>query len=216
MVRALIVLMACMNLGVAIWWASHREPVTKPLPASDVGVASLTLLSEAPRAPVTDVEELSTEPEQLAAGAVCLSLGPFTKAADMRRAMNILLPHVERIQFREVPGLAVRGYRVFLPAAASRAQAQEIAGTLAARGVTDYYVVTAGAQQNTNTLGLFRYRENADKSSAKCSALGYNAAVEARTEAAAQWWIDLAASAGFDWQAWLPDTGLQAQPTACS
>jgi hypothetical protein len=216
--RALIVLLLCMNIGVAAWWATHEQAPAKVLPATDPGVASLTLLSEAPRPRevVTDVEELSVAPEQLGVQSVCLSLGPFASAAEMRRAMGILLPRVERIQFREVPALAVRGYRVFLPAAGSRAEALETARTLAAKGISDYYVVTAGDQQNTISLGLFRDQANADKRKLEVAALGYNPIVEARTEAAPQWWIDLAAAAGFDWQALLPGSELQAKATPCS
>lgn len=217
LLRALILLLLCMNVGVAAWWATHRDPVPAVLPATDTGVASLTLLSEAPRPPVavTDAEELSADPQQLDARAVCLSLGPFASSAEVRRAMNTLLPKVERIQFREVPALAIRGYRVFLPPAGSRAEALEAGRALAAKGISDYYVVTAGDQQNTISLGLFRDVVNANKRHDEVAALGYNPIVEARTEAAPQWWIDLAAPPGFDWQALLPDTELQAKAMPC-
>jgi hypothetical protein len=217
LLRALILLLLCMNIGVAVWWAKHHEAVPVALPATEVGVASLTLLSEAPRPPaaLADVEELSADPEQLNSQTVCLSLGPFASSAALRRAMNTLLPQVERIQFREVPALAVQGYRVFLPPAGSRAEAQEIARGLAAKGIADYYVVTAGEQQNTISLGLFRDLANASKRHDEVAALGYNPIVEARTESAPQWWIDLAAPAGFDWQALLPGSEVQAKATPC-
>lgn len=216
LLRALILLLVCMNLGVAIWWAAHREPPRPALPATDVGVSSLTLLSESERQPLSDSAELSAAPEALSAESVCLSLGPFSTPADLRRAMNALLPKVERIQYREVAAVALRGYRVFLPAAGSRAQALETARALSARGVSDYYVVTAGDQQNTVSLGIFRELDNATTRHDAIAALGYNPTVEARTEQVPQWWIDLAATADFDWKSLLPGAELKAVTAPCS
>ena len=216
LLRALILLLLCMNLGVGVWWATHHEPPPAVLPATDVGVASLTLLGESEPGPVADAAELTTAAEPLDPTAACLSLGPFSTQAALRRAMNTLMAHVERIQFREVPAVALRGYRVFLPAAGSRAQALETARALSAQGISDYYVVTAGDQQNTVSLGIFRELENATQRHDAVAALGYNPTIEARTEQVAQWWIDLAAPADFAWQTWLPDAELKAQPTPCS
>lgn len=216
LLRALILLLLCMNLGVGVWWATHHEPPPAVLPATDVGVASLTLLGESEPGPVADAAELTTAAEPLDPTAACLSLGPFSTQAALRRAMNTLMAHVERIQFREVPAVALRGYRVFLPAAGSRAQALETARALSAQGISDYYVVTAGDQQNTVSLGIFRELENATQRHDAVAALGYNPTIEARTEQVPQWWIDLAAPADFAWRTWLPDAELKAQPTPCS
>jgi hypothetical protein len=82
--------------------------------------------------------------------------------------------------------------------------------------VRDYYVVTAGAQENTVSLGLFRDLGNANNRREELAALGFQAVLEPRTEDAAQWWIDLAAEPGFDWRSRLPrSTGIEARPVAC-
>jgi hypothetical protein len=217
LLRALIVLLLCMNLGVAIWWAAHREPTLPVLPTTEAGIPSLTLLSETERPPlVVDAAELSAAPEAPGPASICLSLGPFSTPADLRKAMNTLMPQVESIQFREVAAVSLRGYRVFLPAAGSRAQALETARALSAKGISDYYVVTAGDQQDTISLGIFRELENASKRREEVAALGYNPTIETRTEPVQQWWIDLAAPPGFDWQTALPDSGLKAVSTPCS
>jgi len=215
LLRALILLLVCMNFGVAVWWAAHREAPTPVSPATEPGVSSLVLLSESERPSLTDAVELSTAPEALSPESACLSLGPFSTPADLRRAMNILLPKVERIQYREVAAVALRGYRVFLPAAGSRAQALETARALSNQGISDYYVVTAGDQQNTVSLGIFRELENATARHDAIAALGYNPTVEARTEQVPQWWIDLAAPVDFDWQAELPGSDLKAVSAPC-
>lgn len=216
LLRALILLLSCMNIGVAVWWAAHHEARLRTLPATEVGVSSLTLLSESEPVLMADAAELSAAPEALSPESVCLSLGPFSTPTDLRRAMNLLLPKVERIQYREVAAVALRGYRVFLPAAGSREQALETARALSARGISDYYVVTAGDQQNTVSLGIFRELENATKRHDSVAGLGYNPTIEARTEQVPQWWIDLAAPADFAWKPLLPDPGLKAVSAPCA
>lgn len=214
--RGLVVLLICLNLGVAAWWALHEPPRPMPPPARDDGVGSLVLLGEAEAPPSADAAELGAVPVPLPAEPACLSLGPFGTPAELRAAMAALTPGVARIQFREVPATELRGYRVFLPAAGSREAALATARQLAARGVRDYYVVTAGAQENTVSLGLFRELENANKRREELAGLGFQAVLEPRTEDAAQWWIDLAAEPGFQWQPLLPRaTGIEARTVAC-
>jgi hypothetical protein len=217
MLRSLILLLLCMNLGVAAWWALHSPAPARVLPASEAGVSSLTLLSESERRTqaTTPAAELAAAPEQIGATTACQSIGPFATPADLRRAMNTLTPRVIRIQFREVAATALHGYRVFLPAAANREAALKTARDLAARGVSDYYVVTAGDQQNTVSLGLFRDLANARARHDEIVAMGYDATVEARTEQAPQWWVDIAADAGFDWRPLLSDASLQAASADC-
>lgn len=213
--RALIVLLACMNLGVALWWGLHRDPPPPPLPALDPGVGSLVLLSERPRTPVADAAELTEDPQPLAPGSVCLSVGPFDDAPSLRAAMNTLLPLSERIQFREVAATVLRGYRVALPPAASRADAQAIGRALSARGVSDFYVITAGPQRDSVALGNFKDLAGATARRDAIAALGYSPQVEPRMEDAPQWWIDLAAPPGVDPRAALARPDLQANAVSC-
>jgi hypothetical protein len=215
MLRAVLLLLACMNVGVGLWWALHREPEYQPLPALEPGISGLALLRETEHSPLPAAAELDAAPEPLADMPVCLSIGPFETPADLRAAMGRLMPEVGRIQFRELPATALRGYRVFLPAAANRAEALASARALAARGLRDYYVVTAGDQQNTVSLGLFRDLENARRRQAEVAALGYSATVEARTEQVPQWWVDIAAPEGFDWARVLPGSAAQARSVPC-
>jgi hypothetical protein len=215
LLRALILLLACMNLGVAAWWLFHHEAQARPLPAIEPGIASLTLYSESDGAKLPVPEAATNAAPALASDAVCQSIGPFETSVALRRAMDALLPKVERIQFREVEATALRGYRVFLPAAADREQALATARSLSAKGIADYYVVTAGDQSNTVSLGIFRELENATKRRDDVVKLGYNAVVEPRTEPVKQWWIDLAAAPGFEWKSVLGNAELKAQQAPC-
>ncbi len=215
LLRALILLLLCMNAGVAAWWVSHREPVAIVVPATDKNVPPLVLLSEAELKPVADAAELAEAPAELSPNAVCLSIGPFSTPAQLRLAMDLMLPRVERIQFREVPAVALRGYRVYLPPAASRAEALQTARALSAKGITDYYVVTAGDDKDTVSLGIFRELENATQRREALAALGYSPVIEPRTDQLPQWWIDVAALPGLNWKTTLPDPALQARVAPC-
>lgn len=214
--RGLVVLLVCLNLGVGAWWLAQDEPRPAPPPPIDAGVGSLVLLGEAEALPSADQQELGAVPVPMPATPGCLTIGPFATPAELRAAMAALTPGVARIQFREVAATQLRGYRVYLPASGSREAALAAARQLAARGVRDYYVVTAGDQENTVSLGLFRDLANAEKRRDELSAQGFAAVLEPRTEDAAQWWIDLAAEPGFDWQPLLPKArGIEARPVAC-
>lgn len=214
--RSIVVLLVCLNLGVGLWWAVRAEPVATPPPALEEGTGSLVLLGEAELPPPSDAAEIGAVPVPLPDAPVCHSLGPFATPVELRAAMNVLTPHVGRIQFREVAATELRGYRVYLPAAGNREAALATARQLAARGVRDYYVVTAGDQENTVSLGLFRDLANAEKRRDELSAQGFQPVLEPRTESAAQWWIDYAAEAGFDWRVQLPDrSGIDSRPIGC-
>lgn len=213
MFRACAVLLLSMNLGVAAWWTWHPTANVLPAPATDPGVAALVMLSESEAPlPVRDPEPGANAASQY---SQCLSLGPFTTPADLRKAMNLLTPQVGRIQFREVAAVAVRGYRVYLPAAGNRAQALATARALAEHGINDYYVVTAGDQQDTISLGIFRDLVNARARHDAIAALGYEPTIDARTEQQPQWWVDIAAAPEMRWQGVLPDAGLQGLPMPC-
>lgn len=203
--RALLLSLLLMNLGVAAWWWL-RTPPRSPQPVLiEPGTPALRLLSEAE---TTDISAVSAAAEAvgqplLPDGPIdqrCLQIGPFLTQADLRRAMNALSPVVSRIQFRESRVLADRGFWVFLPAQETREAALASARELSARGLRDYYVVTAGDRENTISLGLFRDRTNAETRRREVEALGFAPDLQPRTEQIPNYWIELAAGADFDWR----------------
>jgi cell division septation protein DedD len=218
--RMLFLLLLAMNIGVACWlyFAPRREPA--PLQATDPGVAKLVLLSERERIGAANAAELASAPESPAdlRNDRCLSIGPFPTQADMRAALNVLTPLVARIQYREAHATETRGYWVYLPAQPSREQALALARELSKRGVRDYYVVTAGEQQNTISLGLFRDQANAEKRRNEIAALGFAPEVIARTEELPVYWIDYAEDPRnpVNWRARVAAAGeLRQQPVTC-
>jgi hypothetical protein len=214
--RVLVILLLAMNIGVAVWWSLHPDPQPLRHSPTEPAVAGLELLSELEaRGSVAELAE-APQPIQPSAGAVCQRIGPFLTQADLRRAVGALTPAVQRIQFRETRTLARRGYWVYMPPQASRDSALATARELAARGLRDYYVVTAGDRQNTISLGLFRELENARQRQSDVQSMGFAAELGERTEDVPQYWIDIAAAPEFDWRAQLGGyAGVEASRIDC-
>ncbi|HKU80101.1 MAG TPA: SPOR domain-containing protein [Rhodanobacteraceae bacterium] len=217
-VRLLFLLLVALNVGAGAWLVFGRAPEPTLPPATDPGVPELRLLSETRHAahPVGTPGTLATTTPS--SRDACGTLGPFMTTVDMRAAMQALSPHVARIQYREEQVRRSHGYWVYLPAAADREGALDAARRLAAKGIHDYYVVTAGDSQNTISLGLFNDQSNAEKRLAQLQALDFAAKVEQRIDTESAYWVDYAvpADAAFDWKAWLPGRNdLQSKPIDC-
>jgi hypothetical protein len=217
--RILFLLLLAANLGVGVWlWQSSRPA---PPPALvDSGVARLVLLSEREvRDPDAATAELAAAPDALDEWQErrCLAIGPFVAQSDARRALDLLTPFVERIRTREEYERQSRGFAVFLPAPATRDEALATARALQQRGVRDYYVVTAGPQQNTISLGLFSNRDNAERRVAEVTLLGFRPAITERVDDRAVIFVDLVPSPErpLDWRALLPESALSERPIAC-
>jgi hypothetical protein len=214
-IRLLFLLLLALNLGAGAWLLFGRSPVQTLPPATDPGVPELRLLSETPHA----APAASATARTAALSAVtCTALGPFTTTADMRASLQALTPHVARIQYREEQISQSRGFWVYLPATTTREAALGEARKLAAKGINDYYVVTAGDAQNTVSLGLFDDEANAQKRLAEVQQLGFGAKVKQRVDTEPAYWIDYAVPPGaaFDWQAWLPGrSDLQSRRVDC-
>ncbi|HWT15559.1 MAG TPA: SPOR domain-containing protein [Patescibacteria group bacterium] len=149
----------------------------------EAGVGSLVLLGEVETPPSADAAEVGAVPVPMPDVPGCLTLGPFATPAELR------------------------GYRVYLPASGSREAALAAARQLATRGVRDYYVVTAGDQENTISLGLFRDGDNAARRRDEVKALGLDVQLSERTEDTPEYWLDYAVSPAqqFDWRDRVPD-----------
>lgn len=215
LVRALIVLLLVLNLGVAAWWAT-RAPPTPPIPVEPpLGVARLQLLDEArPRTPAaaggvpattaaTDATAAPVAPDfaALPSAQQCFAFGPFASRATADAAMAKLRPQVQSVSVREEAApSAVRGWRVFLPPLASLAEAQATAQRIAAAGFDDFLVVREGTEANSVALGRYRNEESARKRAEALIAAGFPARTAALEEegAAKVTWLEVIADEAFD------------------
>lgn len=237
--RALIVVLAILNVGVALWWMLRGDPVPAPPPEPPAGVARLQLLdtpaaatasapsAAPPAAASTALADATPAPPKLAATpppqppvaappavaaapAVdrptetpaapappaplqCISLGPFADRDTAMAAQSRAGDLVQRSRLREVakPG-ASSTYRVMMPAAASREEAQATVKRIAAAGISDYYIMAQGEDANAIALGQYRNREGAERRLAALSAAGFTARLVGGSEGTAQWWVDAA------------------------
>lgn len=217
--RMLFLLLFALNIGVGCWLYFAPQAATPQLPPTDPGVPKLELLSEQEHPGDANAAELASAPESAAdlRNDSCRSIGPFATQADMRAALNALTPLVSRIQYREAHATETRGYWVYLPATSSREQALAIARQLSSKGVRDYYVVTAGDQQNTISLGLFRDKGNAEKRRNEVAALGFAPELVTRTEELPVYWVDFATDPDhpFDWHTRVATRDLREEPVTC-
>jgi hypothetical protein len=243
--RALIVVLAILNLGVALWWMLRGEPAPAPPPPT-TGVAQLQLLpaganaststataaagtpaaaalddvtpapvppppaaaqtpapaAESPAAtavapapaaaPPAPAAAVAQPPAPVpAAPAQCVSLGPFTDRAAAQAAQAKAGGTLRGARLREVADAGATRYRVVLPAAASREDAQATVKRIVAAGLSDYYIIANGEEANAMALGQYRNREGAERRMAALSAAGFNARLIASGgDGSAQWWLD--------------------------
>ena len=149
----------------------------------------------------------------------CLRAGAFknraraTEAAAWLRARDIevLGVHPEDRQ-------AVRRYRVYLPAAASRKEAVATAQELRRQGVRNVMAIEEGPLANTVSLGLFRQESNMRRRVAELDELGYDAVSEADMTTVTEYAIEVRAEGGRSafadaWASRYPDHAIR--PVAC-
>jgi cell division septation protein DedD len=206
--RALIVLLAVLNLGVAAWWLFRPDAAPTAVETAPSGIARLQLLSERPMKPsasaveatVPALEDTSAtaQADPPAAPERCFRFGPFADADALAAAQAALRPGALRVRSRETREDDGRGWRVFLPAAADRASADAAADKLKAAGFTDLLVVGDGAEANSVALGRFSSEARAQQHAEALRAAGFEARTAPVGESRSVRWIDIAAEAAFD------------------
>jgi len=216
LIRFLIVALAILNLGVALWWMVPRPaPAVMPEPA-EAGVATLELVpmeaSVAAVLPPAAPAVAAPAPEPAAAGAPvetekavtaagpaaavperCASFGPFDSRENAQSAVTALGKDVLRSRLREVPSRPATSYRVLIPPAASREEAQAMVKRIVEAGFSDYFIIAQGDDANAVALGQYRNREGAERRLSALTAAGFPARiVDNGAGAAAVWWLDTA------------------------
>lgn len=216
LVRALIVLLSVLNLGVAAWWVA-REPAAPATPVQvPAGVARLQLVNEGggkatptptPRPAAAETATATAQQSTPPANDItapppqkCFSFGPFAGAAATAAAAR-LKPLVQKLSTREqtVAGPA-KGWRVYLAPLPTLEQALAVAQRIGAAGFSDFLVVREGDEANSIALGRYRSEGAAKKHAAALNAAGFAAQAvplgdsTGRTET----WLDVVADEAFD------------------
>ncbi len=218
-VRALVVLLVVLNLGVAAWWALRAPPAPAAAPESPAGVARLQLVSEVATkaAPATTAPAVVAPPEKPAtptpppmatvasapeaappAPTQCYSFGPFAEVAAAQNAQSVLQAVSQRVTQREERSGGSRGWRVYLPSAASLADAQAMTQRITAAGFSDFFIVRDGAEANSIALGRYRSEESAKRRTDALVAAGFPARAETLGDGKVAYWLDVLPASGFD------------------
>jgi type IV secretory pathway VirB10-like protein len=230
--RATIVLLLILNLGVATWWATRREPAPQPAQAEPPSVLRLQLLHEVPARPrqrpqsqplpdiaTPAVATSAPTPAQatVAKPERCYAFGPFEDAAKVAAARAQLQSQVQRMRVRDIAAASARGWRVWMPPLPDRAAAQAMVMRIGAAGFNDYFIVANGSEANGIALGRYRSETAARQREAALQAGGFATAhAEALGQDKAQTWIDVAVPAAFATEAARSAVGAgQAKPIDC-
>lgn len=215
--RLLFVLLSALNIAVAAWVWLGQPYAPQVAPVTDPGVPALQLLSELPAsgpaaAPLATAGDGITTTSALR----CLALGPFTTPQDLRSARQVLTAQALRMRSRQEQVAHNSNWWVYLPPAASRAQALESARRLRARNIGDYFVVSVGEQPNSVSLGVFKDPANARRRRDEVAAAGFPARMLERPENVPEYWLDVvvADAAQFNWGA-VRATAIRAHSIAC-
>ena len=219
--RLLFVLLSALNIAVGAWLLLG-QPYPRGGSPTDPGVPELRLLSELPQsASAAPPPTVSPVPATAAAAGMaqreCLSLGPFATPQDLRNARQALAAEVTRMRSRQEQTSQASGWWVYLPPAASRAQALAQVRELSAHHISDYFVVSSGDQSNTVSLGVFKDPANARKRRDDIVAAGFPARMSERSESVPEYWLDLvvADSARFDWRSRIHAAGVGSHSAGC-
>lgn len=230
LVRALVVLLVVLNLGVAAWWASRTPSPQAVATEQPAGVPRLQLVSEAPArsapaaatpvapaptgstpvtpapagpstakvAPVAAAPAPAASPAAATAPVQCYSFGPFADAGAAQNAQSVLQAVSQRVAQREERSGGARGWRVYVPAAASLADAQAMTQRIAAAGFNDFFIVRDGAEPNSIALGRYRSEDSAKRRADTLSAAGFPARAEPLGEGKVAYWLDVLPAPQFD------------------
>jgi hypothetical protein len=232
--RLLFVLLIALNIAVGAWLLLGQNE-THARFATDPGVPKLRLLSELPPPATTAAKAASVAPPASTASTganatpsapananavlsyACMALGPFATQEDLRIARNALSGQVQRMRARQEQTTQSRGWWVHLPPSPTHAAALAQARQLGARNIQDYFVVSAGDNQNTVSLGLFKDPANARKRRDEITAAGFQVQMSERTETVPEYWLDLIPtdSKHFDWRSRVRDPGIGSHSTGC-
>jgi hypothetical protein len=175
--------------------------------------------AEAPAAPaLLATASTASAPTSAKRSYRCLAIGPFTNQVDLRSTRTAIASRTVRSRQRQEQTSESHGWRVFLPAQATRDLALAQAKRLEAKGVKDYFVVSAaGELQNSVALGLFHDPANAKKRRDEVIAAGFPARMSERTEVTPVWWLDVVVpdDANADIRRGIRSPGASAKPTGC-
>jgi hypothetical protein len=166
LLRALLLLLVVLNIGVAAWWIARPMPPPRTAPDTPVGVPGLQLLSEVPADALPDPEPV-----------LCLRLGPYAeddeRLAEARTQLEAVVLSARIVTERGGPPTR---WRVMLPPTPDE-DADALVDRLAAAGFDDVQPVRDGPEAGSIALGMFAGEAAANSHGDRLVAAGFAAQV---------------------------------------
>lgn len=213
LIRASIVLLIALNLGVAAWWLLRDAPPPAPPAPVPAGVVPLQLVDE-PAAERGTPPPLSRQAPP-ATATQCVSLGPFDDTLAATRAREGLDADVQ-VRLRREPVDSGQGWRVLIPPSVTVEDAQALARRIDEAGIEDYLVMREGADARAIALGRYGSEATARRRVTALAEAGFDTAVAQPLGNAAQVWLDIVAATDVDTDALRTAAGAaRAVPGAC-
>jgi cell division septation protein DedD len=199
LLRAAIVFLLVLNLGIAAWWLSGGNAAPPPTAAPvSANMPGLRLVSEipapkpvaAPAPELAAVAPVAQVPNESAGNAQCLRFGPFADGAARDAARVALSSAGIAAVPQDTAARSGRGWKVHVPSFASRDEAKAMGERIKAAGISDWYVMNEGGDANSIALGRYGSEEAARRREAELKAKGIPAQAEPLGDTAAQAWLD--------------------------
>lgn len=189
LIRAVIVLLLVLNIGVATWWLTRAspEPAAIAAPSSAPPLQLVDGSRPLPTAAAVPAPEASLPSPDL-----CISFGPFASAEAAAEARRRVRPLLERERVREIAAGPNRGWKVWLPTYPSVEEVEAVSARVAAAGFSDRFVVREGPDANSLALGRFASEAPARQHAAALVAAGFPARAEPIGTGRVSHWLDVA------------------------
>jgi len=182
--RTTAALLLTLNAAALGYGYLHPEPSATPRAKTELNIAGLTLLSERDDAQMAIIAtenaaqtgvaaQNSTPTPGEEAASRCYKLGAFLEESAAQNALASIQALAERVQIKQDNIRETRGYWVYLASETSREIALKTARQLSAANIRDYYVVTAGQNENAISLGMFKDAINAERRISQIAGLGF-------------------------------------------
>lgn len=198
LLRAAIVFLLVLNIGIAAWWLSGGNAAPGPAAAAvPANVPGLRLVSEIPApkpvaapSPAAEVPEATAQAPGETVAAQCLRFGPFADGPARDTARSALSAAGIATVPRDTAARSGRGWKVHVPSFASREEAKAMGERIKAAGISDWYVMNDGTDANSIALGRYGSEEAARRREAELKAKGFPAQAEPLGDTTAQAWLD--------------------------
>lgn len=202
LIRAIIVLLLILNIGIAAWWLAKPQP-GEPATATSAAtrlldVPRLMLADEAPADAVIDAGRSSASAllAPTPAARYCAIYGPFASADQAAQARQQLLQSPDvRVGARAQGGPPYRGWKVWLPPFEQMDEVEAMAARIAEAGFKDQFIVRDGRDARSLALGRFADEAPARGHAEKLLAAGFPARAEPVGSGATSYWLDVTAAA---------------------